>query len=234
MLAGLTSRWIRPAVGVLQRPRGLHHDLQGLLLLVDAAGVQLVLDRLALDQLHHQIVDGAHRADVDGLDDVVVAELGGDVRLAGEAVEVFRLGRQPLRQDFHGHQPVHAQLLRPVDRPAEARAQLVDHLVTGDHLVDDRRQFRHQAVGLRLGEVAGLHEVAQQRLRADDADPGAALQHLVAGHQAARDQGEGEAVFLSLGGRGVELDGFGHGGFAFREKKSGSSGRSGRNFFLFS
>ena len=57
-------------VGVLQGLGDLDDDLERLVLAEDLAGGQLVVDRVALDVLHDEIVVVAGLADVDGLHDV--------------------------------------------------------------------------------------------------------------------------------------------------------------------
>ncbi len=43
--------------------------------------VHFLADRLALDQFHDEVMQGAGRTDVDSLHDIVVAKLGRDVSL---------------------------------------------------------------------------------------------------------------------------------------------------------
>ena len=85
-------------MGVLQGLADLDDDLQGLLLAVDLAVGEVVVDGLALDVLHDEVVVAAGLADVDGLDDVGVVELGGGLAFLVEPLDELgilaeRLGR---------------------------------------------------------------------------------------------------------------------------------------------
>ena len=72
-------------VGELQ-PAGRLQDVAGRHLGVELAVLlDQVAQRLALDELHAEVVDALVLADVVDLHDVVVDELGGGVGLAGEA-----------------------------------------------------------------------------------------------------------------------------------------------------
>ena len=105
--------------------QGLGHgqdDLEGDLLVEDLAPFEHVLDRLALDELHDEVVVAGDLAGVDHADDVVVRELGGDLGLAAEPLDEFLVLRQGVEQHLHGDDAVDARLLGLVDEAHRALA----------------------------------------------------------------------------------------------------------------
>src|SRR4029077_13511496 len=79
-------------VGVLKGLGNLQHNIHRLALFVNLTFVQFLLDGSPLHVFHDEELNLTGRADVDCLDNVVVAEFGGDVSFAGGAVDVGGIG----------------------------------------------------------------------------------------------------------------------------------------------
>ena len=90
---------------------------------------QAIRQRLALEKLHHQIVDAVVRADVVGRADVRMGERRDRLRLALEPLAQTGIGREPRRQDLDGHGTVEPRVARAIDFAHAARAELRGHFV---------------------------------------------------------------------------------------------------------
>ena len=90
---------------------------------------QPLRQRLALDQLHHQVVGRALAADVEQRADVRVVEAGDGLRLALEAGPDLLVGRQVLRQHLDRDLAAKAGVLRAVHLAHAAGAKRREDLV---------------------------------------------------------------------------------------------------------
>ncbi len=115
--SGLMSRWIKPRWCACFSASATAMTIsQRLLLLEDLVLVELVLDRGPLDVLHHEVVIAVDLAGVDGVDDVVVRELGGDLGLAVEPLDELLVLRQGVEQDLDGDDAIDGDLAAPCRR----------------------------------------------------------------------------------------------------------------------
>jgi hypothetical protein len=91
-----------------------------------------------------------------GRDDVRVLQPGGRLDLAQEAPDASGVGAGREVHQLHRHYPVHAAVLRPVDRPhpsgADAAEQLVRAEGRGQFLGDGQGDV--QPVAVQAGEAA--------------------------------------------------------------------------------
>ena len=110
-----------------------------------------LVEALAVHVLHDDKERVAFLAAVNHLDDVRVVQLGGDVRLAVEALEHLRRAREPLRQDLDGHGPVERRLHPLIHDRHAALADLFDGLVVAQH-----RQRPRSGARLRSGSVGAM------------------------------------------------------------------------------
>lgn len=99
------------------------------LLLGDRTGVELPTQRLALKKLHHGVRDPPLRSEVEDGQDVRMRERRDRFRLALEACQRGRIGRDGLREDLDRHVPVQLLIPRPVDLPHATSAQRRKDLV---------------------------------------------------------------------------------------------------------
>ena len=116
--------------------------------------------RLAFDELHHQVGQLALPADVIERADVGVIELGNGVRFVIEAVAEPGIGREHRRHDFDRDNPIEARVLGPIDFAHAA-------------LADERQDFvRAKPVAGGQGHCWGLGGIipAPRRVSWRDAD----------------------------------------------------------------
>ena len=161
-------------MGLAQAGGHLAGDLQGLLRLQRSAP-ELVLERLAVHELHGDIGPVLVLADlVDGADVRVVQGRGG---LGLDEETLFEVGRvhEVRRQELQGHRPLELEVLGLVDDPHAAVAELLDDLVLagddgpGPHDLDrrlegfrqrrsfrPRRMERRRTVAAKPGDVVIL------------------------------------------------------------------------------
>jgi hypothetical protein len=108
--------------------------------------VQPGLQGLAGDVLHHQVRQPVHLADAVNGDDMVVADRGGGLRLAGEAPPGRGAAGQDRRHDLDGDRPVQRRLER---LQHDAHAALADdplHLVLAQQAQEARPVGRGEEV----------------------------------------------------------------------------------------
>ena len=87
------------------------------------------LQRLAVDVLHHQVVDVVLHPDVVERADVWMVQAGNDEGFAIEAFTTFRVVRQMLRQRLDRDGAVQARVERPVHLSHAARGDECLHFV---------------------------------------------------------------------------------------------------------
>ena len=115
MLPGFRSRWTMPArVGGGQCLGDLDGASHGLLERQAAPG-EAIGQRLALEELHHQVVGAVLVADVEERADVRVAERRDGAGLAGEPLARVRIADERRRQHLDGDGAVEARVVRLVD-----------------------------------------------------------------------------------------------------------------------
>ncbi len=152
---------------MFQGPGHLDDNVQSFGLIINAPGGQIVVHRFALDVLHDEIVVAAGLADVDGLNDVGVVELGGGLALPVEALDVLGVLREPSRQNLHRDNAVQTQLAGLEDRRHRTRADVRKDLIAGDlpalarlldleHGAVDLPLRDHALVDQNVGECLGL------------------------------------------------------------------------------
>ena len=114
---GLDVAMHEPApVGMFQGARSLYDHLDGFLLTVGIVLAQVIPHGPAVNVLHDKVVVTPRFADVDGLHDIDMAQAGGRPTLFAESADEFLVLAHPPGQDFHGHNPIEAQLLGLVYR----------------------------------------------------------------------------------------------------------------------
>jgi hypothetical protein len=122
----------------VERAGHLHRQVDGLRD-GDRAGLQQLLDALALAQLHHDERLAVVLLDVVDDADVRVVERGGELGLAVEARERRGLGRQPRRQELERDVAAELHVVRAVHDAHAAGAQLGLDAIARDGLADHRR-----------------------------------------------------------------------------------------------
>ena len=105
-------------------------------------GADAVLQRLAVEQLHHDEALTLVFADVEEHADVRVIERRGDARLAREPGERLRIVRQMRRQQLERHLPAEPAILGAIDHAHAAPAELLDDLVVRERLANHVRETR--------------------------------------------------------------------------------------------
>jgi hypothetical protein len=118
------------AVGVVERGGDLAADLDDLAGRERRLAADPLLEVLALDQLHHDVVDVAVAADVVDRDDVGVAQPRGGAGLAAKALEEFGLAAELLAEDLDGDRPPEGRVLGGVDDRHPALAEDVPEPVS--------------------------------------------------------------------------------------------------------
>jgi hypothetical protein len=121
------ARCARSSACAIWRPEREHlgHGQRALL--------QAARQRLAVDELHHQVVDAVLATDVVQRADVGMTQLRDGARLAVEAgAGLGRLG-QVRRQHLHGHIAAQARVAGAVDLAHAAGAERGDDLVRTEH-----------------------------------------------------------------------------------------------------
>ena len=99
--------------GVLERLGDRQRDPEGFFLLEDLVLVEVILDRGPFDVFHDEVIVAVDLAGVDGVDHVIVRELGGDHGLALEPLDEFFVLGQRVEQDLDGDDPVDAKSAWP-------------------------------------------------------------------------------------------------------------------------
>ena len=149
-------------VGRGQPPGDLPADPQHLRHLERPGPVELLLQRLAGDELHHQVGNRLLLDRVD-VDDVLVPDGGGGAGLAQEALAGRRGGRQPRGHDLDRDDALQHLVERPQDDAEAALAEDLQHLVVP-------QAAERAGPGGRLQELEGALFVvfvwlAQRRVR---------------------------------------------------------------------
>ncbi len=98
-----------------------------------------MLQRLAVEQLHHEEPLAVVLADVEERADVGVVQRRGDACLALEAFDRLRIARQLRREEFDGNLPAEPRVLGAIDHSHAAAAEFFDDAVVRDGLADHRR-----------------------------------------------------------------------------------------------
>ncbi len=119
------------AVGHLQR------DLQRLMQSHPRRGNQLV-ERLARHVLHRDEVDAGIRRDVVDGDDVRVVQGRGGPGFLRESLPAYRVVQLFGREDLHGDEPIEMEVLRLVDNPHAAFAELLEDSVVSEDVANHR------------------------------------------------------------------------------------------------
>ena len=131
-------------VGVLQAVAELHHQIH---LHVDArcgGGAEIVGQRDAVEQLHHDERPPLVFSQIEQRDDVAMGELSGDPRFAIETLSQFGLLFEVREHQLDRHTAPEVLVHRAIDDPHGALADPVDNAITADVL----RRYR---LGSRLG-----------------------------------------------------------------------------------
>ena len=101
-----------------------------------ASRLRMPLDFLSevatLNELHREVRPAGHVANVVDLHDVGVAQAGDRLRLAQEALQLYRPGAGVGQQHLQGDRAVEAQVPRPVDDAHAAAAEQRLHPVAGN------------------------------------------------------------------------------------------------------
>ena len=144
------------AGGVRRRERRAHRhaDLGRAQRAQRAALLELLLERVALEQLHHQVRDAARvDAEVEHRDRVRVLHAARGGALAPEARERLGVGPRARRQDLHRHLAVELEVARAEHRPEAAAAdRLVEAVASAQHAAGHRlRGAARLDRGRRLG-----------------------------------------------------------------------------------
>jgi hypothetical protein len=135
-------------VRVAQRTRGLNQQVADLGRRQPPAPLQLLGERLAPQQLHHDVGDAGGPADAIDRDDVGVLEPRRRPRLALEALDELGVERERERQDLERHLPLQLPLAGAEHDRHPAATELFDDLVLGlERVVND----------VRFGPLAGGH-----------------------------------------------------------------------------
>ena len=102
--------------------------------------LDLVLERVALEVLHHHVDDAVlGLAEVGDVDDVLVVDLVGGARLAEEALAQALVLRQRRVEELERDVAADELVARAVHRAHAAHAeQLLDHVAAGDGGADER------------------------------------------------------------------------------------------------
>jgi hypothetical protein len=105
---------------------------------IERAAREFAIERLTVEQLHREVkLTGMLVEAVDGAD-VRMVERRCRARLATEPLHGFVVGHRRDRQDLERHLSAQFRVLRPVDEPHPASAQLVENLVVPEGLANQR------------------------------------------------------------------------------------------------
>ena len=123
-------------VGAVQPLGHLGDDADRLGLGQPPVALDLLAQRLPLDELHHQIGDAAGLAEVEGADDVRVVQPAGGVELLLEALDQDGVAGHVLRHDLDGHDRAAVAAAGAVDGAHAALGDLLQQIVVADALHD--------------------------------------------------------------------------------------------------
>ncbi len=139
------------AVRGLERAGDLHCDLEQVQS-IQRAVLDPVLQRLPVQQLHHEVGPAAMGSDVVDLANIGMVQGRGGARLTVEAGRYGRRFREILGKELDGDVAIKPGIVGTVDLAHPAAAQQFQHLVVGDCLPlhasfyrggDERRAFAH-------------------------------------------------------------------------------------------
>ena len=128
-----------------------------------ALGLDELLQVLALDILHRQVMRAVDLTGVESLDNVRVLQRPDGQHLAFKPGQGIGPGEDVLRQDLQSHQLAELGMPRLIDDPHSALAQLGEQLVRTELVadIDDRIERAHRLA--RSGLVRGITEYGLRR-----------------------------------------------------------------------
>ena len=142
MLPGLMSRWRMPSLCAASRASATLIEMSMTRSDRQRAGAEDLVQRGAVDQLHHDEAAAFVLADVVERADVGVVQGRGGAGLALEAFRGQRVGGGRLGQELHRDVAAEAEVLAPVHHTHAASAQPIDDAVVRndgtDHLEPNR------------------------------------------------------------------------------------------------
>ena len=115
-----------PRMRMVQRPRDVGNDPDRVANREPARALQVVVEAVAIDELHREVVQPVLFADGDAAHDVGVIQLHRHARFADEAVHEALVTGDVRREDLQRHVAVKAELMGLVDDAHAAFAELVD------------------------------------------------------------------------------------------------------------
>ena len=126
-----------------QRVRDADRQRHGCDFIELAFALQPLLERLALEQLHDDVVARLVLPEVRDLDDVRVPDPADEARLVDEALHRLLVRRQLVADDFDRSAAAHQRVLRVIDLPHRAAPELSDDAVVADESSEhlDRRNL---------------------------------------------------------------------------------------------
>ncbi len=110
---------------------------------IERPACDLVLEGLAVEQLHHDVRTAVFFADVVDRADVGMIQRGRGLRLAPEAFERLRVAGQIFRKEFQGDEAAEIGVFRFVNHAHAAATEFFDHAVARNHSADDGLRVRH-------------------------------------------------------------------------------------------
>ncbi len=113
-----------------QRLSHLYDDTQRFLLTEHLPRRKVVIQCLALDELHHKVVIPPRLADVHRLNDIGMIQLARRLALFVKTLHVVLILGEPLRQNLNRNVPVQAKLPRPVNNSHCACADFTQNLIS--------------------------------------------------------------------------------------------------------
>ena len=121
-------------------------------------GLDELLQVLALDVLHRQVMHSADLTRVESLDNVRMLQRPDGQHLALEPRQGIGPREEVLRQNLQGHQLAELGMSRPVNSPHAALAQLGEQLVRTKLAADihDRTEHAHRQCLARSGLLRGM------------------------------------------------------------------------------
>ena len=125
-------------VRVVQRGQQIAHDAHNLIERIADAAVQVVLEIMALDELHHQVGNGAIPVGIVDADDVGMLQTGDRAGLGAKTHFVVGHSARVLAFDAYGldsNPPVQVGIARFVHHPHGAMSDRTNQFVPTEFLV---------------------------------------------------------------------------------------------------
>ena len=138
MLPGLMSRWTRPLPCAASSASAICSPTSTAMSVGKRLPVDLVVERRAFQQLHHDEMAARVLADVVDGADVRMVQPRRRTRFALEPVDCSPIARQFVRQEFQSHRSPQPGVLCFVDLSHAAASKFVRDAVVGDCLADHR------------------------------------------------------------------------------------------------